>query len=97
MMMYLKTMRPPQMLYDCVGTRRVIPVLIQASEDGLRHWVSVLVGGGGDEVEGHCARDGEELQRDKYGGEHDHAATNVGPLGNHFQTFPRRTASLFLV
>ena len=82
-------MRPPQMLYDGVGTRRVIPILIQTSEDGLRHGVSVLVGGGGDEVEGHGARDGEELHRDKYGGEHDHAATDVGPLGHHFQAFLR--------
>ena len=82
-------MRPPQMLYEGVGTRRVIPILIQTSEDGLRHGVSVLVGGGGDEVEGHGARDGEELHRDKYGGEHDHAATDVGPLRHHFQTFLR--------
>ena len=86
-------MRPPQMLYDGVGTRRVIPILIQTSEDGLRHGVSVLVGGGGDEVEGHGARDGEELHRDKYRGKHDHAPANVGPLCDHFQTFLRRDSA----
>ena len=90
-------MRPPQVLYDGVRTRRVIPVLVQTSEDGLCHGVSVLVGCGGDEVEGHGARDGKELHSDKYGGEHDHAAADVGPLGHHFQNFLLRRDSVSLL
>ena len=90
-------MRPPQMLYDGIGARWMIPVLIQTSENGLCHGVSVLVWGGGDKVEGHGARDGEELHSDKNGGKDDHAAADVGPLGHHSQNFLLRRDSVSLL
>ena len=73
----------------------MVPVVIETADDGLCDGVSVLVGGGGDEVEGHGPRDGEQLRDDEYGGEHDHAAADVGPLRDHCQAFlsalgPRR-------
>ena len=80
-------MRPPQVLQDGVGADRVLRVEIETAQDALRHGVSVLVGAGGDEVEGHGARDGEELHRDEEGGEDDHAAPDVGALGHHLRGF----------
>ena len=73
------------MLDEAAGARRMFPVVVETADDGLRDWVSVLVGRGGDEVEGHGSRDGQELRDDEHGGEHDHAAADVGPLSDHCQ------------